>query len=325
MSLEIRFLDATAPLEPGQTVLDALDKAGVTIPSSCRAGACQSCLLRLTDGAVPSSAQAGIRESLRLTGHFLSCICKPTQSIACEPASVVACRTLVSIREIQAIGPDVALVRFERPSAFAFTAGQFVTLKREDGLARSYSLASSAEHQSHFDIHVRRVGNGRMSGWFHDQARPRDQLWMEGPKGDCMYYPGQPDEPLTLVGTGTGIAPLYAIAVDAVRKGHTGPIAIYHGGVSPDRLYFVNECESLASANANVRYLPCVIRGEVRGEVRVGDLKQFVISELSETKKGRVYLCGDPSLVNTLKKLVFLAGVSLSRIHADPFIGTEAG
>jgi|GEM_PF-3677919 len=57
--------------------------------------------------------------------------------------------------------------------------------------------------------------------------------------------------------------------------------------------------------------------------VVVGSLKDVVLSDASAWKGGRVYLCGDPALVRDLKKSLFLKGMSLKKIHSDPFVGTE--
>jgi ferredoxin-NADP reductase len=191
-----------------------------------------------------------------------------------------------------------------------------------DELARSYSIASSASIISHFDIHVRKIANGRMSRWFHEVAHTGVQLRVEGPKGDCMYYPGNTHEPMTLIGTGTGMAPLYAIAIDALEKGHQGAVKIYQGGISEDRLYLIDEFKKLQSDYPNVSYSRCVLNGAASSEVIVGDLKKQVLLNIGKKALDRIYLCGDASLVRDLKKEIFLSGISLSKIHADPFIGT---
>ncbi|WP_141733369.1 FAD-binding oxidoreductase [Oligoflexus tunisiensis] len=322
MDLKIKYQGRAAPFSRGDTVLEALERSGVPVSSSCRAGACQSCLMRATEGVVPAAAQAGLKESLKKTGHFLSCICRPDQNISCEPAHSAPFQGPVHIQEIRPIGPDVVLVQLSRPAALEFIPGQFVTLKRYDGVARSYSIASQATQDDTIEIHVRLVPQGQLSSWFHTQAQPGDELWLEGPKGDCTYYPGQPDEPLILVGTGTGIAPLYAIALDACLQGHTGPISIYHGALSEERLYLVDELSTLIKSYPNVNYVRCVRNGPATSPVRVGELKDIVMAELADPKHKRVYLCGDPGLVRILKKHIFLAGVSMNRLHADPFVGT---
>jgi len=323
LGLEIKYQGQVVSFYPGETVLDALERGGQTIPSSCRAGACQFCMLRVVEGDIPKKCQDGLKESLRNSGHFLSCICKPTTNLVCEPANSAPFRGYTSILEVSEIGPEVVLVRLARPEGFTFRPGQFVTVRREDGVARSYSIASSDCHRDAFDIHVRQIPGGQLSTWFHQEARPRDLLWLEGAKGDCSYYPGSPDEPLTLVGTGTGIAPLFAIVQDAVLQGHAGPIAIYHGSLSEDRFYFVDKLKELAATNLNVTYNRCVLKGPASEGVTVGALNEIVVQSLLNTDQRRVYLCGDPGLVRLLKKQVFLAGVSLTRVHSDPFIGTD--
>jgi ferredoxin-NADP reductase len=279
-------------------------------------------MMRATEGIVPGAAQAGLKDSLRKSGHFLSCICRPDQDLACEPAHTADFRGSVTIQEIRPIGPDVALVRLSRPEGFDFRPGQFITVKRADAVSRSYSIASQTDQTDVIDLHVRRVPQGQLSGWFHDAARPGDELWLEGPKGDCVYYPDYPDEPLVLIGTGTGIAPLMAIAVDACQQGHKGSITIYHGALSEDRFYLVDELQTLAQTHPQVDYVRCVLRGPAGADIQVGELKDIVLSGLTDPKQKRVYLCGDPGLVRILKKQIFLAGVSMNRLHADPFVGT---
>jgi ferredoxin-NADP reductase len=279
-------------------------------------------MMRATEGRVPGTAQAGLKDSLRKSGHFLSCICRPDQDMTCEPAHTADFRGLVTIQEIRPIGPDVVLVQLSRPQGFDFKPGQFITVKRADALSRSYSIASQTDQSDLIDLHVRRVPQGQLSGWFHEAARPGDELWLEGPKGDCVYYPDYPDEPLVLIGTGTGMAPLMAIAVDACRQGHKGPITIYHGALSEDRFYLVDELQTLAQTHPQVDYVRCVLKGPAGSGIQIGELKDIVLSGLTNPKQKRVYLCGDPGLVRILKKQIFLAGVSMNRLHADPFVGT---
>ncbi len=323
MSVEIRFEGRILTIPAGATVLEGLEHAGIAAPSSCRAGACQFCMMRVVDGPIPPHSQDGLKESLKKTGHFLTCVSRPLAPFSCESANVAAFRGAAVIQEIRPIGPDIARVRFARPAGFDFTPGQFVTVRREDGLGRSYSIASRAAQRDHFDLHVHRVVNGRMSGWLHRDARPGDTLRMEGPKGDCCYYPGSPDQPLTLVGTGTGMAPLVAIAEDALLQGHRGSITIYQGALREDRLYLVQEIQAMAAAHPNVRYVRCVLGGPASEGIHVGDLESLVASGIEAPARRRAYLCGDPGTVRRLKKCLFLKGLSMSRLHADPFVGTD--
>lgn len=320
MSIALRFGDRCFLAFPGETVLETLERGGERLPSSCRSGVCQSCLVQATVGTPPANSQVGLKDPQKQRGYFLACLCRPQSDLEFVSADDVAFRGEVRIESVTALAPDVVRVRFLKPPNFVFRAGQFVTLSRADGLARSYSIASVPEKSdATFDIHVRRVPQGQMSSWFHEEARPGTTLWLRGPKGDC-FYTGETDQPLVLVGTGTGIAPLAALMEDALLRGHRGPIRLYQGALSADRLYYVDELVRLAEAHSNVRYRRCVLAGERSESVYVGDLAALVCAELGEARSHRVFLCGDPELVTRMRKSLFLGGVSLKNIFADPFV-----
>lgn len=311
MTVEIRYQSFTASLDPRDTVLDALERAGADLPSSCRAGACHFCMLRVVDGVVPEMSQEPLKPALRETGHFLACICRPTSALTCEPANAARFRGFVTIAAFKSVTKDVKQVHFFCPQGFDFTPGQFVTLRRDDGLARSYAITSPATDDQYFSIYVRRVESGRLSAWFHDGATSGMKLWMEGPKGNCIYFPEQADEPLTLVGTGTGMAPLLAIAHDAVTQGHRGALTIYQGALPEAPFYFADELNTLAAEHHNVTYKPGIVDDPGRTSVSIIALKRLIYTELKPAPLRWVYLCVDAGLVRSLKKHLFLAGPGL--------------
>ena len=320
--VEVNYEGKLFGIQMGETILDAVERQGGDIVSSCRAGACQCCLMRSTEGPIPVAAQQGLKESLKSTGHFLACICRPTDFMAFESAadSASVFNGVVEIQELTLIGPEIMRVRCQMPEWFQFFAGQFVSVHRGNGIIRSYSIATPSAERDFFDFHIRKIRDGSLSVWFHEMAKVGDRIWIQGPKGDCRYYPGTPEEPLTFVATGTGMAPLKAIAEDAIKQGHTGPIHIYQGAMTADRLYLVDDLSKLARENSTIKYIPCVMEASETYIYQTGDIKKIVLANIQNPKAQRIYLCGDPGLVRELKKKLFLAGVSAKKIHADPFI-----
>ena len=61
----IRYDGQLFELQAQQSVLDALTAGGVPVPHGCKAGICQSCLMRAVRGAPPPEAQRGLKDSLR--------------------------------------------------------------------------------------------------------------------------------------------------------------------------------------------------------------------------------------------------------------------
>jgi ferredoxin-NADP reductase/ferredoxin len=324
VAVEIQYENHRISLTEGETVLEAIERTGLNVPSSCRAGVCHFCLLKATTGPIPKVAQEGLDRELSESGHFKSCVCRPEASLVCEPANSASFTNYVEIESIESIGFEIVKVTFAMPDGFEFRPGQFATFRTEDGHARSYSIASVQSDQTKsFDIHVRRIPNGKLSGWFHSHARPGDLMWMEGAKGKCYYKPDKPKEDLLLVGTGTGMAPLFAIASDAVAQKHQGKIKIIQGALSEDRLYLVDHFRDMQELTPNLDYQSCVLNGKVSDHITIGDLRSIALNTQDSYVNHRIYLCGDPGLVRHLKKHFFLAGASLKNIHADPFIGTE--
>lgn len=318
----VAFAGSQYELAPRETVLECLLRAGHKIPNSCRAGVCQSCLMQAANrdrASLPAESQASLKPTLTEQGYFLACVCRPEEPLSVElPGEGL--RQPVQIREISRLSADVARVRLEPPEGFEYRAGQYVTLIRPDGLARTYSTASLPESGS-IDLHVRRIPRGRFSGWLHQEARAGDALEMQGPAGSCFYSGVPPDQPLLLAGTGTGLAPLYGILQDALARGHTGEIRLYHGALHPAGLYLRQELAALAARHQQVRYVATALDGDPDADgVEVGALPDVILQRHPKLGGWRSFLCGDPGIVNQLRMKVFMAGVSMKEIFADAFL-----
>ena len=93
---------------------------------------------------------------------------------------------------------------------------------------------------------------------FDELLREGDTIEVAGPFGNCFYTSGSADASLLLIGTGSGLAPLYGIVTDALYHGHTGPIRLYHGSWKPEGLYLVDRLRQLSAEHPNFVYVPCV-------------------------------------------------------------------
>ncbi len=298
-------------LASGESVLDGLLRIGVPVAHSCRAGVCQSCLLKASSGEPGLASQAGLKPAWIEQSCFLACVSYPAGDLAAE-APGAGVRSTAHLLETRWLSPTVLRVLLQPEASPVHRAGQYLTLFRDDGLARSYSIASLPS-EGKIELHVRIVPNGQMSSWLAQHASPGIAVSIQGPAGNCFYTAGTPDQPLLLAGTGTGLAPLFGILRDAIEQGHRGPIWLYHGATNSQGLYLQAELEELAAKHSNVKYQPVLLDTH-------GPVTDFIFRAHPQLKGWRGYICGNPDFVNPLKKRVFLAGMGSRDIYSDAFI-----
>jgi len=274
--------------------------------------------MRAAQGAIPAKAQAGLKDSWKTQGYFLACACRPEADMAITtPGQDV--RLGATITSLSLLSRDVLQVRLRCDAAISFRAGQYVSVVRESGLARSYSVASLPE-EGELELHVRRIAGGKMSGWLHNGARVGERVTILGPSGECFYVPGKEEQPMLLIGTGTGLAPLYGIVRDALRHQHRGPIHLFHGALHSGGLYLVDELRRLAKRHSQVEYTPSVLNGSESEGLAIGSIDQVVLKRFPKLNGWRGYVCGDPDLVKSLKKKLFLSGMASRDIYSDAFL-----
>ena len=309
---------------PEQTLLDCLTAAGIAVPSSCRAGVCQSCLMRAVEGQVPPEAQAGLKPTLAAQGYFMACRCKPRTPLTVVLPDAATLQQTAEVLGIEALNPDIVAVRLRPSRPMAYRAGQFIRLFKDDTQSRCYSLASVPELDEALEIHVRAVPGGTVSGWVHRTLRAGDAVRIADSSGACFYVEDRPEQPLLLLGTGSGLAPLLGIVRDALHRGHRGPVVLYHGSTGAQGLYRVDSLRALAAAHPQFRYVPCVSEGTPPAGLRAGTPLEVALADQPDLSGWRVFLCGHPELVRQGKMQAFLAGAAMADIHADPFVPSGA-
>lgn len=305
----------------GETVLQAFMRHGVTVPFSCGNGVCHVCMQRCESGDVPDDAQKGLRETLKEQGYFLTCKCVPEgdMEITAPRDADLFNRAVVYKKEL--LAPDVCRLLLEPATQLYYHAGQFINIRNESGETRSYSLASVPHEDYFLEVHVKRVPSGVMSNWVFDELSENDELEFQGATGSNYYGQGDRDQPLLLIGTGTGLSPLYGIVRDALISGHTGPIHLYHGSRHPQGLYLQSALEELADNYQNFHPVFCVSGDDIPEGFRAGRASDVAEKEHGDLKGWKIYLCGRPEMVESAQQAVRVAGANELEIHADPFWG----
>lgn len=303
----------------GDTVLESLLKAGIPAAYGCRQGLCQACMLQSLDVSPPASAQVGLAAYQQQQNYFLACSCPvdgdmtiaiPGQGIGYVTA-VLDAKTLLA--------PDVMRVVLRTETLIPFRAGQFVNLQRGDGLIRSYSIANQPSSEPIIEFHIRKLPNGRFSTWVFEDFKPGDVVKVSSAQGGCYYQCEDKQQSLLLIGTGTGLAPLYGVIHDALAQGHSGTIELFHGSRDREGLYLIDELKALAAQYKHFHYTPCVSGSWQAQDFAKGRAHDVALQNRASLKGWQVFLCGHPEMVKQTQRTAYVKGASLNHIYCDSF------
>lgn len=315
----ITFDNQTFETQTDETVLQTLLRNNQQIPYGCKAGACQCCLMQSLDNAPPLSSQIGLKESQQKQNYFLPCICTAENDMNVVLPNTQTAWFESEVIEKRALSNNVILLKVKSTEPLAFFAGQFVNLRYGE-LIRSYSIANIPNSNHELVFHIRVLPNGKFSRFVADELQIGMPLEFSHAQGLCHYVDGQSEQPLLLIGTGTGLAPLYGILCDALENHkHQGEIHLFHGSRDESGLYFENELRELEKRHANFHYTPCVSAEGNDEKYTQGRVNQIALQQFPKLEGWRVYLCGQPEMVLQTKRLAYLQGASLQQIYADAF------
>lgn len=214
--------------------------------------------------------------------------------------------------------PDARSIVLEVPEAlksrFVYRPGQFLSFKipyRGGVLVRSYSLCSSPDCETEHKIAVKRVDDGRISNWMHDELRQGDTLMVTPPAGFFVLDRGS--RRVVLFSGGSGITPVISIIKSALVTSDRHLKLIY-ANRNADSIIFKDELESLAALHPD-RFTLIHSFDDIDGFLDVDRVKRYLDGE----PDADFYLCGPGPFMATVEAALEEFGVHLDRIHVEHF------
>ncbi len=203
-------------------------------------------------------------------------------------------------------------------------AGQHVDVRltADDGYTatRTYSVASAPE-PGRLVLTVQLVGDGEVSPWLVEEARPDDELEVRGPIGGWFRWSEEMPEPLLLVGGGSGVVPLMAMVRQRVRTGADVPVHLVLSARTPDHVFYTNELFALAQTTPGLRVDRLYSRGGLPGDTRApGRLRREDLPAVDATHvPPRVYVCGPSGFVEAATRILIASGHDAGDIRTERF------
>lgn len=204
-------------------------------------------------------------------------------------------------------------------------AGQHVDVRltAENGYTaqRSYSIAS-APAPDRLELTVQKVLKGEVSPYFVDTIEPEDEFELRGPIGGWFRWTDDLDNPVLLIGGGSGLVPLMAMLRARVRSQSKVPFHLIYSARTPDHLFYSNELYRVGTSSENVMIDRAFTRAGLPRDARMpGRLRLEDIPEPSKTSATptRVYVCGPNGFVESTTQLLLQRGHSAAAIRTERF------
>jgi CDP-4-dehydro-6-deoxyglucose reductase len=329
----------------GQTVLAAGLDAGLMLPYGCKDGACGSCKGRVLAGRVHHGphAAAALSPEEEAAGLALFCCAMADSDLVIEvrvpeTADGIAPRRLPArIERIERPARDVAILWLTLAAGeqLAFRAGQYVDFLLAGGARRSYSIASPPGAPGPLEFHIRHMPGGVFTDALFGAAatvRERGILRIEGPLGS-FHLREDAAGPIVLLASGTGFAPIKAIAETIFAKGlqRTRPVVLYWGARTRADLYRDELPRRWAREHAGFRYVPVLSEPDADAPAaqapasawtgRTGLVHEAVMADLPDLSAFQVYASGAPVMVHAAHRdLVAHCRLREENFFSDAFV-----
>ncbi len=296
----------------GELLLDAALMQGLELAHDCRSGHCGTCRARVVKGRV-----FGGRCDER--GLVRACQARIMGDVTIETeATPPILSTLGKVRALSLLTRDVIEVTLKPARPVRYLPGQYFQICFRGFPSRCFSptVAFDAREDGAIRLHIRRVPNGRVSSALGAVIEPGHRVKVDGPFGSAYLRAGTRNR-LVLIAGGTGFAPIWSIAVAAVKENPDREIVVVAGVRSLEDLYMTPALCWLAEF-PQVKIIPVTdVPQTASSLIRAGRPTDHVPPLNAQDT---VYACGVPPMVQAVQNLAAEAG---ALCYADAFTAPD--
>jgi ring-1,2-phenylacetyl-CoA epoxidase subunit PaaE len=239
----------------------------------------------------------------------------------------------ISVRVLQVVYDvnDVVRIAFapcDPNVRLPFKAGQFLTFvfRHQDvELRRSYSLCSSPALNETLFVAIKRIENGEISRFLHQDLRVGDTLLVSEANG-FFYYEPNPEKKRTLFlfGAGVGITPLFSMLKTALTIEKQSKVVLVYSNRSEENTLFYNELKEWQQNYPD--RLKIVFLFSNAKNLSKARLNSFLIHELIaenlafDKEDALFYTCGPVDYMDLCRIAVLGNGFEPTQVKRETFV-----
>ncbi|SHG59364.1 ferredoxin--NADP reductase [Flagellimonas flava] len=240
----------------------------------------------------------------------------------------------LKIAAVDALTPNSVALTFDVPDSlkdtFAFTAGQYITLKHAvNGIEvrRAYSI-SCAPSSGQLTVGVKKVPNGTFSVFANENLKAGDVLDVMAPEGRFVFSPDGSPKHIAAFAAGSGITPIMSIAQTVLESHPESTFVLVFGNQSAEETMYLKAIETLQEKYTHRFFVQHICsrsqeEGAMFGRIETSTVNFIVKNKFKETAFDAFYLCGPEEMINTVSDTLKNNGVSEDKILFELFTASE--
>lgn len=231
------------------------------------------------------------------------------------------------IKKIVEHSPDMKSYYFtwtgSKPLAY-FRAGQYLTFELKIGdslVTRAYSIASSpsAALSGEYQIMVKRVPDGFVSGYILDNWKTGDKIKAYAPEGCFNYEPLRDAATVIGVAGGSGITPFLSMARAIDDGTEDFCLTLLYGARTVKDLVFKQELDEIAARCDKFKVVYVLSEGKSRGYERGFIGADMIKKYAPEGEKFSIFACGPEAMYNFLNSELPALGIERKYVRLEMF------
>lgn len=236
-------------------------------------------------------------------------------------------KVIRAIKETDLADSFVLEVPEKLKKQFKYQAGQFITLRVQDGnsfVKRSYSMTSAPETDSFLSITIKRLG--QISNYLLDTVKEGDKLMVLPPEGSFFQKPAKNRAQYLFFAAGSGITPFLSMTKSLLKTRPNSRISLIYANLNEGSIIFKNELDKLEQdfserfSVIHVLEKPASDWTRRKGMLMPDTLGELLDELLNDSfENAEYYVCGPVGYINLVENVLLARNVPPEKIHAEKF------
>ncbi|MFQ2222843.1 MOSC N-terminal beta barrel domain-containing protein [Aeromonas enteropelogenes] len=187
---------------------------------------------------------------------------------------------------------------------------------KNERIQRRYTLSASPDQPERYSISVKKVADGRISHWLHQQLQVGDRLLASDPAGEFHLGAGRS---LLLLSAGSGVTPMLSIARTLGLRGELGDVHFMHLCRSEADIPAAHELHAMAHQGMSLTLI--LSQPDEHWQGLKGRLADEHLKQVKELAGRDVFVCGPHGFMTDATARLQELGVAAERIKQESFGG----